>query len=314
MNTAVAYHWWSLESDSPPHQNIRVPIIGSIATLRAVDKTIPIYVLDCSDHDVDWHGYDKFLNFKIIKTQFFLKDYRHRNGWQNLSRIFDLRRTEIPEKILLYSDSDVFWIKSPLPLEKSPNKFCFNGTNSGLFYFDKTSPDVAQFFNLFEAFTITALNDESFRIITRQYTGQIPFFVIDEQVLTYMHVKMRELFNTLDIPEHFTLYNVTQHTDLSKLKNLHLHAVIVENPLEVIDWKKRWNRGATLIFIQELYDLMNSILSETQVQSMFDHQLMEFAKIHRTSFVDLEFQNRFLKSKDQDGHYHLLNALKNNAW
>lgn len=312
MNTAVVYHWWSLDCDALPHQNIRVPVIGSIATLRAVNRTIPIYVLDCSEHHVDWSDYEITLNFTVIRTKLFLSEYKHCYGWQNLSRLFDLRRLDIKEDIILYSDADVFWLRDPLPLQQSPQKFCFNGTNSGLFYFDRRSPGVKTFFHLFEAFTLTALNDENFRIITRQYTGNVTFFVIDEQILSYMYIKLKSLFNTLNLLEHFVLYKFKEGevVDVSQVNNIHMHAVIVENPLEPIDWKRKWNRGAAVLYLKELFASVSSVCSPEQIKMMFDENLLKYSESVRASIADREFHKRLLKSKDADGFYHLVDALQ----
>lgn len=313
MNTAVVYHWWAVGTDRKPHQNIRIPLIGSIATLRAVDKEISIYVLDGSAEPQEWDHYPEKLNFTVFKNEFQLREYENNNGWRNLSRLFDLALFDlaIPEENIIYCDADLFWLQSPLPFKQNPEKFCFNGFNSGFFYYNKKSPIVAKFFDLFQAYTVTALNDENFRITTRQYTtyNTIPFFVIDEQVMTYLGIKRPDLINLVEVNEHFALSSRGAAEVTEAPRNVHMHAVMVENPTDDMEWRKQWNRGITPIVLKELYDNLLSVLTPEEIKDMYGERLLNFVEPIRKSIRDKAFQAKLLATRDESGFYHLFKAL-----
>src|SRR5690606_3764906 len=147
----------------------------------------------------------------------------------------------------------------------------FNGYNSGYFYYNKKSGVVTRFFDLFQAFTTTALNDENFRIITRQYTcmDTVPFFILDEQVLAYMRFKLPELFDLISVDEHLALSAHGFDGKIDDPRNIHMHAVMVENPLDTSEWRKPWNRGITPIAIQELFNNLQSVLSTEEIEDMY---------------------------------------------
>lgn len=42
-NLSAVYHWWSFPKGAPAYQNLRTPIVASIASLRAVSD------VECSD-------------------------------------------------------------------------------------------------------------------------------------------------------------------------------------------------------------------------------------------------------------------------
>lgn len=312
-NTAVIYHWWALDNDRRPGENIRVPILGSIATLRAVDPNISIYVMDGSDTIQDWGDYPSKLKFTIVQNKFQLSEYKHLNGWRNLSRLFDLALFDlaIPEENIIYCDADIFWLQSPLPFLENPDKFCFNGYNSGFFYYNKKSYLVAKFFDLFQSFAITALNDENFRIMTRKYTSYstIPFFVIDEQIMTYIGIQKPELINQISVIEHFALSSKGAADITDVPRNIHMHAIMVENPTEDAEWRRQWNRGITPIVIQELYERLYSVLSHEDIKNMYGERLLSFVEPIRKSITDKAFQQKLLATKDEIGFYHLIKAL-----
>jgi hypothetical protein len=229
LSHAVVYHIWGEEGSPDPGTNLNVPVIPSIATLRNVNPTIPIYVLDGSQRSQHWGRLPLHLGFKVIPIQFFLNRYRDRKGWKHLSRLFDLHRVDIPEDVLLYCDTDVFWAADPLPLHGDPSLFCFDKFNTGFFYYDKRAPLVQQFFEIFEAYAVTALNDEIFRIVQRQFNQWEKewYFVYDETLLAYMHAKHRELFWDLGPEEHLSTH--AQDFEGKSCKMIHAHGVSVEN-------------------------------------------------------------------------------------
>lgn len=305
MKECLIYHWWGNPSDRAPHLNHRTPLIHSIATLRGVNQTIPVYVLDISDEQVDFHGWDAKLNFKVIKWKPILAEYHDKAGWKNLSRTHDVHHfaQTIPEDVIIYADSDVFWLSDPLPLHQNPDKFSFNKFNSGFWYYNKHSSMYKKFFSLYDAFIITSLNDDNFRVITRMYTDYNEwYYVLDETVLTYMYVKMPHLFNAVTALEHLVpSCNRSEITRTQDAKMIHLHGTMVENPTENEDWRKRHNRGIACLIIKELHDNMVNAIGIDGVKTMFDKEYGFFKQvsIHDGSFID-----KFLNTK-VDGMYHL---------
>jgi hypothetical protein len=308
MNEAVVYHWWGYPSDAPPIANLRSPIMASIATLRGVNKSIPIYVIDVSDNEQDWMNYPDILDFKIIRQQGFLtNDYSHCQGYKNLSRLFDIVRMDIPEETILYVDSDVFFIQNPFPLENNGNKFCFNKYNSGYYYFNKNAPDFIKFKNIFEAYVITALNDENFRCITKQFGSCNDYFVLDETMMHYMYIKHRELFDIMQPTEHFTI-GTSECNDhdyklckIQDIKMIHGNGTIVNNPFAKHQYEKEHSRGLICLGISQLYQNLHRAL-KSDVDKMFTTN-------ERTAFLEnqVDFDEKFIKkiqtSKTSSGHY-----------
>ena len=313
MTFALIYHWWSEPNELPPSQNIRTPILCSIATFRAVNPKTPIYVLDGSDDVVDWGGLDHALNFKVIRHTPGLHRYSNKPGWKNLSRLFDLQTLakEIPEPVLAYTDADVFWLRPITPFNHDPHKFCFNRYNSGFFYFDKNSPTIARFFEVFNAFAITALNDENFRIITRQYTDYREwYYVLDETILTYMAYKLPDLFNILGIEEHLTVSTECEAilcANLETIKMLHLHGVKVSNRFS--KHNPDHNRGLACIVIKELYDNLRQTLDDKTIRLLYGDDVLNYYLPFQVSVLDRAFLERLLKTKNDNGHYDLMASL-----
>lgn len=312
MNTAVVYHWWIEKSDRPPHLNHRTPLVHSIATLRGVNKEIPIIVIDISEEKINYHNWDKKLNFHIVRRKPILKkDYSDKAGWKNLSRTFDIWNLVKGKDFdaIIYCDSDVFWLKDPLPLDQNADKFCFNGYNSGFYYFKPKSKDVERYFKLFQAYTLTSLNDENFRIITRSYTDYNEwYYVLDETIMTYMYHKMPELFNMVTVKEHLVpSCNKSEfaNIDIKDIKMFHLHGTIVENNIEQEDWRKKHNRGLAVLLIDELRNNAIKAIGIKGIQEIFEK---EYQSVKTTSMYDPIFIKRFLETKEK-GMFNLVKAI-----
>lgn len=304
----IMYHWWSEETDYPPHLNLRTPLIHSIATLRGTGCTDSVIVMDVSEKPQSFNGWDRKLNFSVLRWKPILHTYQNKPGWKNLSRLFDIHEfcTTVDCYGVIYCDTDVFWLKNPYPLLQDPNKFCFNGYNSGFFYFDIRSPDVSNFFELFKAFTLTALNDDNFRVITRSYTDYNEwYYVLDETILTYMGVKMPHLFNFIDINEHLTPHAMKDiHTDASQAKMVHCHGTNIENHREKEEWRKKYNRGLAPLIIKELYDNMKKALGD-EVDTLY-----EGFNFKQVSLFDKKFLSDLMATKNKDGLYNLIEAVQ----
>jgi hypothetical protein len=304
----VVYHWWAEDYDAQPAENLRTPLIHSIASLRAVDKTIPVYVLDGSKKPLNWHYWSSSLRFKLIPITFSYEEkYADKPGYKNLSRIEDIWKCELPEEKIIYSDADVFWIKSPRPTTFDGQRFTFNKYNSGFFYYDKTSPLVKDFHELWHAYIITALNDENFRILSRQYTDYREwYFVLDETVLTYMAYKLPRFFDIVDTNEHCTLGMAAQQMPSpDKIKMFHTHGVLVKD----VFTHSEHARGLTPLLIKECWDSLQG-LGEEKVKQLYRPQYLEKYLPYQRSLFDPEFEKVLRESKNEKGLCRLTQALR----
>ena len=313
---AVVYHWWPDATDSPPIQNLRAPLLPSIATLRASDPNIPIYVLDCAaEHGHSYQDYPQRLGFTVVPWKFSLMHHDDKPGWRHLSRIFDLRRfaETISEEIILYCDTDVFWKKSPLPLRCNPERFCFNKYNTGFFYFGKNSNQASRFFETFEAYTITALNDDNFRFISRQYAGYNEWYhVFDEAILGYMYHKHRELFDVISLEEHCTISamfpdNEPTLMDAESVRMIHGNGIhvkneVAKNPLEVY-----YSRGLIPLVLSEFYEKLIQLLDPLEI---YTPEEMAHYKPLQVSFGSKDFIQSIINNKMLNNLYNLIDALK----
>lgn len=284
MKPVAIYHLWADPKIEPsPGRNIRTPVIMSIATLRG-HTDMPIYVLDYTPNKQDWGCFDKQLNFTVLQKTHVLDRYRDLKGGQILSRFFDVDdfAMDIPEDLVFYMDTDVFWFKSP-SIRHDPSKFCFNGYNNGFFYYNKNAVDVRKFFELYKAFVLTAINDDNFRYITRQYIkyDYNHVFVHDEAISSYIYHKRRDLVDRLDVYDHFTPYSPMpendidnldiDNLDISKLSMVHCNGIVVRNELQS-DWRGNHARGLACLLIRELYE---SAMKGTDITQCFSKEELD---------------------------------------
>jgi hypothetical protein len=298
MNT-VYYHWFPEPSDGrQPWKALRCPIILSIATLRAADPHIPIKVL-CDADWLQWGEYPRSLNFEVKHIPFHLKHYEDKAGWKHLSRLFDLNRHATGT--VIYSDSDVFWLKSPLPLAEDPVHFCSDGFNTGLFYYDSSSDIVRKFFELFEAYTIGALNCKEIRQLLKTYVGYEEwYYVWDEMTLTYMSRKHRDLFQEVPREEHASARDLKEDIDFWRLKSFHCNGTVVYNQATTNQSYKEHSRGLMCVLVKEWWNAINKVLDPSDIFSV-----EELETYMPMQFSILEESSRITSTLAEDGHYHV---------
>lgn len=297
MNKAIVYHWWaewepskypSAFADTPsPYKNLRVPVVLSIATLRARNDYIPVYVLDCSDHELDWGHYPDKLDFKVVKWKPHLKDYKHRNGWKNLSRMGDVREfaNRIPEDEIIYCDSDIFWLKDVLPLLMNTDRFCFNHYNSGFYYYDKKAKEVKKFLDLFEAYALISLNDKEFRKrMNKTVSWDFWYYVLDEVIMQYMWQKDESIVNKVPYHEHGLPRDVRwPNVDVKDIKMIHINGMEVTNKFHKTHAEQENARGLVCLVFKELYDAINQVLSQEDIEDIFTKEELDY-------YIPLQFE------------------------
>lgn len=300
----VYYHWWGAPQESPQYSNLRVPLLLSIATLRACNPTIPIIVLDLSDYEPmpsDWLHFPEKLNFQFHRLEGHLKkNYSCSPGHKHLSRLFDLRRAT--DGHVIYCDADVFWFRDVLPLATKSNRFHFNGYNTGFFYYHP-SESVDRFFELFEAYTIGALNNLDIRKQMQRYVGyQAWYEVWDEMTCTFIANEHADLIERLPPHEHVTVKHLPDHA--SEMKMIHCNGLMVNNPVAKRKGEKEHSRGLACLIVKELYEKLTSVLSEDDLKLIFTdaerHSNHPMLSIHNPEHV-----KKLLATQDSNGHYHL---------
>lgn len=255
-----------MPGEAEPYKNRRTPIISSIATLRAVSD-IPITVLDLSDSPQNWGHFPDLLKFTVERCVPALLSYHDLlAGWKHLSRIFDVRQRALKKNCqILYVDSDVFFFRDPFPLEGDQQKFCFDGFNSGLFYFDPSSPGNQRFFEIFQHYTMAAIYGKELRTVLRRHVGYDSWYgVWDEMILTYMKVEHPELFSIIRREEHCTAATL-KNADPKLAKAFHCNGAFVRDFLT----GDQHSRGLLCLIAQEFYDNLCRCLKPDDLRLMF---------------------------------------------
>jgi len=312
MNKAVIFHWWqewspgnkSSFADTPkPYQNLRVPVVLSIATLRAHNNYIPIYLMDCSDHPAEWDDFPEKLDFKVVPWKPYLQDYKNRNGWKNLSRMGDIYEfsKRIPEQEIIYTDSDIFWLKDVLPLWQQSDKFCFNHYNSGFYYYDKTSKHVKDFIELFKAYVTVALNDKNIRKqINSTVSWDFWYYVLDEVVMQYMWQKNPECVNKIGYAEHGLPRDIRwPNVNVKDIKMFHSNGMAVDNKFHKVNAEQKDSRGLVCLVFKELYDAIAKVLSQEDIESIFTREEINYYVPLQLSMMNGELVQR-LQAIDVD--------------
>jgi hypothetical protein len=305
MNAEVYYHCWAQNARC----NSQFPLILSIATLRANNPTIPITVLWKGPVNYEeWLHFPEKLNFKVSPITFSLeKRHSDKPGWEHLSRIFDLE-IHATSEIVIYSDLDVFWFQDVLPLRCDPEKFCFNGNNTGFFYYSRNSDTMQQFFEVFKAFTLGALYDDAIRQQMKKYAYEAWYYVFDEMTCNYMYNEgFNDLFNQLDANEHTCIRDI-HLADPDKIKMLHCNGLIANN--EIANTQVEHCRGLACLIFKEFYDCVCKVLDQKDLELIFTSQELDYFLPQQFSL--LKNYPKLLATKSPDGHYHLHKCLKNN--
>jgi len=303
MTTAV-YHWWSYPTEPPPYANLRTPIIMSIATLRAVSD-IPITVLDLSEHDVDWGDFPAKLGFEVRLFQPTLGAYDQKiKGWRHLSRIFDLNKLEF--ETIMYVDSDVFFLKNPEPLAKSPYKFCVDGWNTGFFYYNPSKN--REFIDIFESYTKASIFSEDVRRLMKQYVNYDAWYgVWDEMIITYMIKHHPELFNLIPTHEHVTIRNL-KFIDPNDMKLFHCNGTMMHNEFRTKGGQQAHSRGLICLLVREFYEKIQRTIED--LSKCFSPDELKYYLPQQFSIID---SAKLMSSLiDSTGHFHVKTLLERN--
>lgn len=266
-STHLIYHWWNDDSEVKPYQDLANPIILSIATLRANNRSMPITVLDlsrCNRKKEDWGNYPSHLNFEVVQWQPLLDQSLPKSS-RLCSRVWDVwaYSQKVKESHILFTDCDIFWLSNPLPLNKDKNGrldsfYC--SSNTGVWYFDRRSEVVKETFRLWKSIIAHVLiGDKDFYqdLVEKVPSGSHVFQ--DEVAFGYFLLQHPELYRPIDVYENFVIDRLryTEY-DVSKIKCLHLLSATVGQ-----------HRGRACMFLRELRDSIERVLSPQQISEVF---------------------------------------------
>jgi len=255
----ILYHWWCDEPTVKPYQDMANPVVLSIAVLREHNKSVPVTVLDLSQRDTeDWGVFPELLNFKVVKWNPLLNLSLPKSS-KLCSRVWDVwaYAHQIGYNKILFTDSDIFWLKNPLPLNEQEDngditKF-YCSSNTGVWYFDKTTSVSKEVFSIWK------------NIIARVIIGDIEFFdelrdkvptandrcFQDEVAFGYLILQYPELYNPVGYEENYVVYRLrSDNGDLSSIKCLHGLGAVLGN-----------KRGRICLVLKELKDAVERVLT-----------------------------------------------------
>lgn len=306
LSKAIVYHFWSNKNLTKFDQNncefggTRNPILLSAAVLRATNPDIPIYILDIG-MNLKKTEYTERMNLKIVHWKHHLQRYQqdsHLSDWEArlYSRLFDLRRfdNEIPEDIIIYNDSDVYWLSDPVTcLSGNTDNFCWNGWNSGFFYYNKHKNDY--FFDLFDAYGVVGTVNKG--ISLREYKPVCKYKTIfgailnDEIQLHYMQQHHAKLFHNIPNEEHYIIRNWLEYPHLFSLNKtpLMLHC----NGFNEI------NRGLIAIYFYEFRDKLLKIFTESEIFDMFKILRIPSGELIKDKYKDVTFMAQLVRNQNE---------------
>jgi hypothetical protein len=275
-----------------------------------------------------WGEYPFKLGFNVWHQEPHLKKYHSdKAGYKHLSRIFDLQSPEpyarefsvhswgtweVPEDLtVIYSDADVFWLRDPLPLNRSGDQFCFDGFNTGFFYYKPISKTISKFFEIFSNYTITALNNETFRKELKKHVGYDDwYYVFDEMTLSYMFHEHQELFSQIFVAEHCTVRQFSRALNMNAIKMLHANGAMMHNHLAKHAGEKEHCRGLLCLIWREFWDSISSVLSDNDIAEIFTPEELAYYKPRQYSLRD-DWQ-RVIATKQSSGSFHIHKSLTAN--
>jgi len=299
---AVYHFWFDGRGALPASENRTVPILASIATLRAVSQ-MPILVIDLTDDSPSdrWGDLPKKLGFQVVRAAptFTREESSH---WRFLSRFLDVR--DVVARIapdcgtVMYVDTDVFWLRDPEPFQRDPSRLCTNRWNAGYFYFALGA--ARPFFAAYERNARRAIASASFRDEVRKKLGQGPEQPVhDEALMKWMAGNEPALFDFLSPEEHCLLYDGYEDVDVDKMKMFHANSLTVRNPLAEDAHESQFCRGLLGLVVEEFYWAMRSVLPKAD----FEHYYSPREIAH---YLPLQFSLRRQRAAllaSKVGHY-----------
>jgi len=285
-NTAFFYYYWQ-PFQGEVFLNQYNPVLCSIATLRYFQPNIPIYVVDGSETASDWGEFVAQFKLNILHRpdHFFKKFATHEQEvhQQLLSKPFEvyLAAQSVSQERIVVSDSDIFWVKDPLPLENSTTEFSMDGHNSGFWYYHKKD---TKFIGLWLSLMCYAMIcPEIAQLILKQSsgTGSVPY-LLEENVVRLL-CKMTTGYNEISHKENHLSgfydgkYFRNRRHPPKDIKNIHvMGAWGYESRLENIKRIKELSKIFDVMFTEEQ---KRKIFGDEDVETFSYRNIAEMKKL-----------------------------------
>ena len=295
MEPALIYHYWS-DRGGPVGLDFKNPLILSMATFRKFNRTSRIYVIDTSKKQIcnDWGDWPGRIGFEVHRREHALYKIEGRcvgpNGIHMYHRllskpatIYDFSNT-LEQPIIIFSDSDLMWVKNPFPLEADYTRcFCANH-NTGFFYYDRSLPLIHKVFDLWTAFCTQACVNNQFCQRVSKVIGTEHMH--DETILNYIQRQYPECFSAIPVEENCPFGMLARpEFNRRRVKALHIHC----NNFNRYPHQK----SLACICLKELYDITKDMIGEEEMNKMFSgHNIVP------TSMYDHE-RMAWLNERDQ---------------
>lgn len=232
----VYLYWNNQEQKTFIEEDYKVPILISIATLRAwVDS--PVYVIDTGSNEVNWGEWPSTLDFSVVKKPAVIKETIQVPGLNFYHRLLSkpadvyASLTYIDEPFVYFADGDIFFLSSPLPTGNPiEDNFCCNTSNTGIYYFDRTASDCIKVME-------TWASGCCYASLCEQYAQEVCEtlacdWVHDESVFQFL-LRRHEREYPLALGENVKLGAIHGREISSKMvKSLHFASCHVKNKLE----------------------------------------------------------------------------------
>jgi hypothetical protein len=199
MKTIFIYHFWNDGHFFNAIDCQHSPIIYSIASLRACGCNSIIKVIENTPKATNWGSYPKDLDFEVIpkiglmqskKNCFFA--FNHFLS-QKIGDVLDLSKNYDE---IVYCDSDIIWIKNPLPLNTS-NKLHITDWCSGFYHFKTSSIQAISFLKSWDYHLIKAALDFNFQCeIINEIKDRSYYKVVNDESAMIYNLKLFGLYAT----------------------------------------------------------------------------------------------------------------------
>jgi hypothetical protein len=274
-NKHIVYYWWNDNLNIKPYQDLRSPVILSIATLRAFHKEVPITILDISEFErpsEDWFEFQQALNFNVLKIKTDM-DTSSPRYWKLCSKVSEIYKNIefLKEDDIVFIDSDIFFLKSIFPLDyenEMKEKFCCWPHNTGFFYFNKNLESNKKLLKKWEDTIFECLkNDQFYQELKREYYYKQDLLE-DEICFLYLSNKSKNL-------------NI-QNLNFKK-ENYCFEYKLFKNEIDLISQIKMLHclyeynghrRGILCLVIEELKQNIQKSLTNCLIKKIFKNEII----------------------------------------
>jgi len=297
MSQALVYYYFN-DFGSTAYDDLKNPVVLSIASFRKFDKATPVYVIDVSDQKQEWLHFPKKLGFELFRQNHALKHCENvvhipENTPLSLPRlakpldVFELS-LYCNQEVIMVCGADVLFMKSPFPLRCDFSKsFC---SGSGLCYFEKSSLNTHKIFETWGSLCLAAAINPLMqtRIIESTRRGprerpRLAHLLNENTCWKYLQHKYTYAIEELSVYDNFPVFHTGNTVyDLSQIRCLHLsHNQHNSNV-------PREKRARFVLHFEELKETIMEVLNEEDIKLIFkEFECDSFPLKHLVKIRDL---------------------------